>query len=134
MESEEGEDPDEEESLDDSDECESLTPSEIREIQKQEVARLKKSPINKRKQPPAPKEPVANKRKSPAPLEGPDRSYQVIAHALKEIREREREQQGLIRALCGKLGNIQPDELLVAFDHLPSQKRLEELEAMTTFL
>ena len=66
--------PDEEESLDDS-ECESLTPSEVREIQKQEAARLKKSPINKRKQPPTPKEPVANKRKSPAPLEGPDLSY-----------------------------------------------------------
>ena len=91
VESEEEEDsdspanPDEEESSDDSDKCESLTPSEIREIQKQEVARLKKSPINKRKQPPTPKEPVANKRKSPAPLERPDRSYQVIAHALKEI-------------------------------------------------
>ena len=91
VEFEEEEDPDrpanldEEESSDDSDECESLTPSEIREIQKQEAARLKKSPINKRKQPPAPKEPVANKWKSPAPLEGPDRSYQVIAHALKEI-------------------------------------------------
>ena len=140
VESEEEEDldslanPDEEESSDNSDECESLTPSEIREIQKQEAARLKKSPINKRKQPPAPKEPVANKRKSPAPLERPDRSYQVIAHALKEIREREREQQGLIRALCGKLRNIQPDELLAAIDHLPSQKRLEELEAKTTFL
>ena len=140
VESEEEEDPDslanpdEEESSDNSDECESLTPSEIREIQKQEAARLKKSPINKRKQPPTPKEPVANKRKSPAPLERPDRSYQVIAHALKEIREREREQQGLIRALCGKLRNIQPDELLAAIDHLPSQKRLEELEAKTTFL
>ena len=140
VESEEEEDPDspanpdEEESSDDLDECESLTPSEIREIQKQEAARLKKSPINKRKQPPAPKELVANKRKSPAPLEGPDKSYQVIVHALKEIREREREQQGLIRALCGKLGNIQPDELLAAIDHLPSQKRLEELEAKTTFL
>ena len=126
--------PDEEKSSDDSDECESLTPSEIREIQKQEAARLKISPINKRKQPPAPKEPVANKQKSPTPLEGPDRSYQVIAHALKEIREQEREQQGLIRALCGKLGNIQPDELLAAIDHMPSQKRLEELEAKTTFL
>ena len=125
---------DEEESSDDLDECESLTPSEIREIQKQEAARLKKSPINKRTQPPAPKESVANKWKSLAPLEGPDQSYQVIAHVLKEIREREREQQGLIRALCGKLGNIQPDELLAAIDHLPSQKRLEELEAKTTFL
>ena len=87
--------PDEDESSDDS-ECESLTPSEIREIQKQDAARLKKSPMNKRKQPPAPKEPVANKQKSPPPLEGPDRSYQVIAHAMKEIREREHEQQGLI--------------------------------------
>ena len=140
VESEEEEDPDrpansdEEESSDDSDKCESLSSSEIREIQKQEAARLKKSPINKRKQPLAPKEPVANKRKSPAPLEGPDQSYQVIVHVLKEIREREREQQGLIRALCGKLGNIQPDELLAAIDHLPSQKRLEELEAKTTFL
>ena len=76
--------PDEKDSSDDS-ECESLTPSEIREIQKQEAARLKKSPLNKRKQPPAPKEPVANKRKSPPPLERPDRSYQVIAHAMKEI-------------------------------------------------
>ena len=58
----------------------------------------------------------------------------MIAHVLQEIQEREHEQQGLIRALCGKLGNIQPDELLAAIDHLPSQKRLEELEAKTTFL
>ena len=36
--------------------------------------------------------------------------------------------------MCGRLGNIQPDELLVAIDHLPSQKRLEELEAKTAFL
>ena len=75
--------PDEEDSSDDS-KCESLTPSEIREIQKQEAVRLKKSSLNKRKQP-APKEPIANKRKSPPPLEGPDWSYQVIAHAMKEI-------------------------------------------------
>ena len=125
--------PEEEESSDDS-ECESLTPSEVREIQKQEAAWLKKSPINKRKQPPATKEPVSNKRKSLVPLEGPDRSYQVIAHALKEIREREREQQGLIRALCARLGNVQPNGLLEAIDQLPSQKRLEELEAKTAFL
>ena len=117
--------PDEEGSSDDSDECESLSPSEIREIQKQEAARLKKSPVNKRKQPPPAKEPVSNKRKSPAPLEGPDRSYQVIAHALKDIQEREREQQGIIRALCARLGNVQPDGLLEAIDQLPSQKRLE---------
>ena len=140
MEFEEDEDPaslanpDEEGSSHDSDECESLTPSEIREIQKQEAARLKKSPINKRKQPPTAKEPVSNKRKSPAPLEGPNQSYQVIAHALKEIREREREQQGIIQALCARLGNVQLDGLLEAIDQLPSQKRLEELEAKTTFL
>ena len=84
--------PDEEESSDDSDKCESLSSGEIREIQKQDAARLKKSPMNKRKQPPAAKEPVVNKRKSLPPLEGPDRSYQVIAHTMKEIREREREQ------------------------------------------
>ena len=83
--------PDEEERSDDSDECENLSSGEIREIQKQDSARLKKSPMNKRKQPPAAKEPVANKRKSPPPLEGADWSYQVIAHAMKEIRERERE-------------------------------------------
>ena len=58
----------------------------------------------------------------------------MIAHVLKENREREREQQGLVQALCGKLGNIQPDELLAAIDHLPSQKKLEELEAKTIFL
>ena len=74
------EDPDEEESSDDS-ECESLTSGEIQEIQKQDAVRLKKSPLNKRKQPPAAKEPVANKRKSPPPLEGLDQSYHVIAHA-----------------------------------------------------
>ena len=124
---------DEEDSSDDS-ECESLTPSEIWEIQKQEAARLKKSPLNKRKQPPTPKEPVANKRKSPPPLEGLDRSYQVIEHAMKEIREREHEQQGLIRAMCARLGNIQPDGLLEAIDNLPSQKRIEELEAKVAFL
>ena len=58
----------------------------------------------------------------------------MIVHAMKEIREREREQQGLIRAMCGRLRNIQPDELLAAIDHLPSQKRLKELEAKTAFL
>ena len=78
MESEGEEDPEdpkdlqEAESSDDS-ECESLTSGEIREIQKQEAARLKKSPLNKRK-PPAAKEPMV-KRKTLAPLEWPDPSY-----------------------------------------------------------
>ena len=116
------EDSDEEESLDDS-ECESLSSGEIREIreiQKQDAARLKKSPLNKRKQPLAAKESVVNKQKSPPPLEGPDQSYQVITHTMKDIREREREQQGLIRAMCARLGNVQPDGLLEAVDDLPS--------------
>ena len=90
VESEEDEDPaspanpDKEESTDDS-ECESLTPSEIREIQKQEAARLKKSPINRRKQPPAPKDPVSNERRSPAPMDAVERNYQTIAVTCREI-------------------------------------------------
>ena len=36
--------------------------------------------------------------------------------------------------MCGRLRNIQPDKLLMAIDHLPLQKRLEELEAKTAFL
>ena len=121
-------------SSDDLDECESLTPNEIREIQKQEAARLKKSPINKRKQPLAPKDPVPNKRKSPAPVDAAERSYQTIAVACREIRAREREREALIQEVCKRLGNVQPDELLEAINHLPSQKRLEELEAKTAFL
>ena len=126
--------PDDEDSSDDSDECESLTPSEIWEIQKQEAARLKESPINKRKQPPAPKDPVPNKWKSPAPVDAAERSYQTIAVACREIRAREREREALIQEVCKRLGNVQPDELLEAIDHLPSQKRLEELEAKIAFL
>ena len=125
--------PDEEESSDDS-ECESLIPSEIREIQKQEAARLKKSPMNKRKQLPAPKDPVSNKRKSPAPMDAAEQNYQTIAVACKEIRAREREQEALIQEVCKRLGNIQLDGLLEAIDDLPSQKKLDELEAKSTFL
>ena len=140
VESEEDEDPaspanpDEEKSLDDSDECESLTPSEIREIQKQEAARLKKSPMNKRKQPPTPKDPVSSKRKSPAPVDAAERSYQAIATACREIRAREREREALIQEVCKRLGNIRPDGLVEAIDQLPSQKRMEELEAKISFL
>ena len=125
--------PDEEESLDDL-ECESLSSGEIREIQKQDAAMLKKLPLNKKKQPPAAKELVANKQKSLPPLKRPDRSYQVIAHAMKDIQEREREQQGLIQALCARLGNVQLDGLLEAVDDLPSQKKVDELEAKNAFL
>ena len=125
--------PDEDESSDDS-ECESLTPSEIREIQKQEAARLKKSPMNKRKQPPAPKDPVSNKWKSPPPVDAAEWSYQTIAVACREIRAREHEREVLIQEVCKRLGNIQPDGLLEVINDLPSQKKLDELEAKSTFL
>ena len=128
---ESSEDLEEEESLDDS-KCESLTSGEIREIQKQDAVRLKKSPLNKRKAPAA-KEPI-NKRKSPPPLEGLDRSFQVIAHTLKDIWEREREWEGLIRVLCRRLGNVQPEGLLEAVDDLPSQRKVDEFKAKNAFL
>ena len=115
-------------------ECENLTPSEIREIQKQEAARLKKLPMNKRKQPLAPKDPVSNKRKSPPPVDAAERSYQTIAVACREIRAREREREALIQEVCKWLGNVQSDGLLEAIDDLPSQKKLDELEAKSTFL
>ena len=96
VEPEEEEDPEdleEPEDLEDSD-LKSLSSKEIQKIQKQEFARMKKSPRNKRVSPTA-KESVA-KRKTPTPLKGPDRNYQVIAHNLKEIREREHLQGDLI--------------------------------------
>ena len=58
----------------------------------------------------------------------------MIAHAMKEIREREREQRELIRALCTRLGDVQPDGLLEAIDDLPSQKKVDKLKAKSTFL
>ena len=74
------------------------------------------------------------KRKTPTPLEGPDRNYQVIIHNLKEIRERERAIGYLIQALCKRLRNVQPEGLLEAVDSLPSQKKIDELEAKNDFL
>ena len=90
--------------------------------------------MNKRKQPPAPKDPVSNKRKSPAPVDAAEQSYQTIAVACREIRAREREREALIQEVCKRLGNVQPDELLGAINDLPSQKKLDELEAKSTFL
>ena len=116
-------------------EGESLTPSEIREIKKQEAARLKKSPVNRRKQPLAPKDPV--KHKSPTPGDAVDAvegNYQTIAFACREIRAREREREALIQEVCQRLGNVRPEKLLDAIEHLPSQKRMEELEAKVSFL
>ena len=106
---------------------ESLNSREIREIQKQEFARMKKSPRNKRGSPAA-KESVV-KCKTPTPFKGPDRSYQVITHTLKEIQEREHAQEALIRALCEKLRNVQSERLLEVVDRLPTQKKVDELMA-----
>ena len=47
---------------------------------------------------------------------------------------REHEQETLIQEVCKRLGNVQPDGLLEAIDDLPSQKKLDELEAKSTFL
>ena len=91
VESEGEEDPEDPEEAEDSEDAdrESLSSREVWEFQRQEVARMKKSPLNKTESPAA-KETVV-KCKTPTPLEGPDQSYQVIAHTLKEIREREHE-------------------------------------------
>ena len=42
---------------------------------------------------------------------------------------RERQQEALIQEVCKRLGNVQPDGLLEVIDDLPSQKKLDELEA-----
>ena len=90
--------------------------------------------MNKRKQPPASKDPVSNKRKSPPLVDAAERSYQTIVVACKEIRAREHEREALIQEVCKRLGNVQLDGLLEAIDDLPSQKKLDELEAKSTFL
>ena len=74
------------------------------------------------------------KQKIPTPLEGPNRSYHVIAHTLKEIREREHKQEALIRALCKRLRNVHLEGLLEAINNLPTQKKVDELKAKTAFL
>ena len=90
--------------------------------------------MNKRKQPPAPKDSVSNKQKSLAPVDAAKRSYQTIAVACREIWAREREREALIQEVCKQLRNVQPDELLGAIDDLPSQKKLDELKVKSTFL
>ena len=67
-------------------------------------------------------------------MDAVERNYQTIAFACREIRAREREREALIQEMCQRLGNIQPDELLGTIEHLPSQKRIEELEAKVSFL
>ena len=40
----------------------------------------------------------------------------------------------MIQEVCQRLGNVRPEKLLEAIEHLPSQKRMEELEAKVSFL
>ena len=63
-----------------------------------------------------------------------ERNYQTIAFACREIRVREREREAMIQGVCQRLGNIRPEKLLDAIEYLPSQKRMEELEAKVFFL
>ena len=67
-------------------------------------------------------------------MDAPERNYQIIANACREVRAREREREALIQASCKQLGNVHPDELLEAVDDLPSQKKVDELEAKNAFL
>ena len=67
-------------------------------------------------------------------MDAVERNYQTIAFACREIRAREREREALIQEACQRLGNARPDELVAAIEHLPSQKRMEELEAKVSFL
>ena len=63
-----------------------------------------------------------------------ERNYQTIANNLKDIRAQEYAQGALIRALCKKLGKAKPKELKAAIDSLPTQKKVDELEAKNSFL
>ena len=47
---------------------------------------------------------------------------------------RQREREASIQEVCKRLENVQPDGLLEAIDDLPSQKKLNKLEAKSTFL
>ena len=67
-------------------------------------------------------------------MDAVERNYQTIAFACKEIRARERDWEALIQEACQRLGNVRPNELVAAIEHLPSQKRMEELEAKVSFL
>ena len=67
-------------------------------------------------------------------MDAAEQSYQTIATACREILAREHEREALIQEVCERLGNVRPNELVEAIDHLPSQKRMEELEAKISFL
>ena len=67
-------------------------------------------------------------------MDAVERNYLTIAFACREIRAREREREALIQEVCQRLGNVRPEKLLEAIEHLPSKKRMEELEAKVSFL
>ena len=47
---------------------------------------------------------------------------------------RKRERKALIQALCKRLGNVRLEGLLEAVDDLPTQRKVDELEAKNAFL
>ena len=67
-------------------------------------------------------------------MDAVERNYQTIAVTCREIWAREREREALIQEVCHRLGNVRPDELVEVIEHLPSQKRMKELEAKVSFL
>ena len=125
------EEEDELEASEDSDR-ESLSSKEIQKIQRQEFARMKKSLCGKRGSP-AMKDPVEQWR-TPTLLDAMEQNYKTIANNLKDIRDQEHGQGELIRALCKKLENVKPERLEVAIDNLPTEKKVDELEAKNSFV
>ena len=93
---------------------------------------MKKSPRKKRGSPAA--KDLVERRKTPTLLEGAEWNYQAMANNLMEIRDREHAQGVLIRVLYKKLGNIKPKELEAAIDGMPTQKKMDKLEAKNNFL
>ena len=67
-------------------------------------------------------------------MDAVERNYQTIAFACREIWAREREHETQVQEVCQRLGNIRPHELVQTIKHLPSRKRMEELEAKVSFL
>ena len=113
-------------------EHESLSSQEIQEIQAQEYNRMKKSPCKKRGLPIG-KGLTQQQRTSPI-QESIESSYHTIIDHIKKIRARELAQADIIREACKKLEKCNAEELVVAIDNLPTQKKIDKLEAKNNFL
>ena len=111
---------------------ESLSSQEIRKIQVQEYSRMKKSPHNKRGSLVG-KGPMQQPRTSPI-QELIEPSYHAIIDHVKKIWIQELAQADIIWEACKKLGKCKPEELVATIDNLPTQKKIDELEAKNSFL